>query len=153
MTPFHARRYCRARRSENRQGHTCNRRGARQGFSNAHRQRKVAHPIEPTLPGCPPRHSAFGSGDLSTCSRKCIHVAPLNGLVKFHEHLSQCSQVGISAQCQSVANVANVWQHATILGKRAWFNVPPADIAPRAKGDIDYGDGRKLTGSPLRMKF
>jgi nitrate/nitrite transport system substrate-binding protein len=42
---------------------------------------------------------------------------------------------------------------ATILGKRAWFNVPPADILPRSKGDVDYGDGRKVTGSALRMKF
>ena len=40
-----------------------------------------------------------------------------------------------------------------ILGKRAWFNVPPADILPRSKGDIDYGDGRKVSASPLRMKF
>jgi nitrate/nitrite transport system substrate-binding protein len=40
-----------------------------------------------------------------------------------------------------------------ILGKRAWFNVPPADILPRSKGDVDYGDGRVITGSPLKMKF
>ncbi len=42
---------------------------------------------------------------------------------------------------------------AGILGKRAWFNVPPADILPRSKGDIDYGDGRRLSATPLRMKF
>ncbi len=42
---------------------------------------------------------------------------------------------------------------AALLGKRAWFNVPLADILPRSKGDIDYGDGREVTGSPLRMKF
>ncbi len=42
---------------------------------------------------------------------------------------------------------------AAILGKRAWFNVPPADILPRSKGDIDYGDGRHAAGSDLRMKF
>ncbi len=42
---------------------------------------------------------------------------------------------------------------ANILGKRAWFNVPPADILPRSKGDVDYGDGRTITGSDLRMKF
>jgi len=50
-------------------------------------------------------------------------------------------------------DLANKEEIATILGKRAWFNVPPADILPRSKGDIDYGDGRKVTGSPLRMKF
>jgi nitrate/nitrite transport system substrate-binding protein len=42
---------------------------------------------------------------------------------------------------------------ADMLGKRAWFNVPPADILPRSKGDIDYGDGRLVTASPLKMKF
>ncbi len=42
---------------------------------------------------------------------------------------------------------------ATILGKRAWFNVPSPDILPRSKGNIDYGDGRKVADSPLRMKF
>ena len=48
---------------------------------------------------------------------------------------------------------ANKEEMAAILGKRAWFNVPPADIAPRAAGDIDFGDGRKLAHSDLRMKF
>jgi nitrate/nitrite transport system substrate-binding protein len=52
--------------------------------------------------------------------------------------------------CESPANKEEM---AAILGKRAWFNVPPADIAPRAMGNIDFGDGRKLANSPLRMKF
>jgi nitrate/nitrite transport system substrate-binding protein len=42
---------------------------------------------------------------------------------------------------------------ANIIGKRQWFNVPPADIVNRIKGDIDYGDGRKVKGSDLLMKF
>ncbi len=42
---------------------------------------------------------------------------------------------------------------AAMLGRRAWFNVPPADILPRSRGDIAYGDGRKLEASALRMKF
>ena len=42
---------------------------------------------------------------------------------------------------------------AAVLGRRAWFNVPPADILPRSRGDVDYGDGRRVEGSPLRMKF
>jgi len=40
-----------------------------------------------------------------------------------------------------------------IVGRRAWFNVPVDDIVGRAKGTIDYGDGRKVTGSPHLMKF
>jgi len=50
-------------------------------------------------------------------------------------------------------DLANKEEIAAMLGKRAWFNVPPADILPRSKGDIDYGDGRTVTGSDLRMKF
>jgi nitrate/nitrite transport system substrate-binding protein len=42
---------------------------------------------------------------------------------------------------------------ATILGKRQWFNVPPADIVNRIKGNIDYGDGRNVKGSDQLMKF
>jgi len=42
---------------------------------------------------------------------------------------------------------------AVMLGKRAWFNVPPADIINRIKGDINYGDGRKVSGSPQLMKY
>ena len=42
---------------------------------------------------------------------------------------------------------------ANIIGKRQWFNVPPADINARIKGDIDYGDGRKVKGSDQLMTF
>jgi len=42
---------------------------------------------------------------------------------------------------------------AAMLGKREWLNVPASDIAPRLLGNIDYGDGRKVEASPLRMKF
>lgn len=50
-------------------------------------------------------------------------------------------------------DLANKAELATLLGKRAWFNVPPADILPRSLGEIDYGDGRIVTELPLRMKF
>ena len=40
-----------------------------------------------------------------------------------------------------------------IIARRAWFNVPAADILPRSRGDVNYGDGRKIEGSPVRMKF
>ncbi len=48
---------------------------------------------------------------------------------------------------------ANKEEMCTILGRRAWFNVPVADILPRSLGNIDYGDGRKVENSPLLMKF
>jgi len=48
---------------------------------------------------------------------------------------------------------ANKEEMCSIIGRRAWFNVPPADILPRSRGTIDYGDGRKVENSPLLMKF
>ncbi|MGE4043250.1 MAG: CmpA/NrtA family ABC transporter substrate-binding protein [Acetobacteraceae bacterium] len=50
-------------------------------------------------------------------------------------------------------DLGNKEELAKMIGRRAWFNVPPADILPRSRGDIDYGDGRVVKGSPLRMKF
>ncbi len=47
----------------------------------------------------------------------------------------------------------NKEEMSTILGKRQWFNVPPADIINRIKGDVNYGDGRKMQGTDLLMKF
>ena len=48
---------------------------------------------------------------------------------------------------------ANKPEMCGILAKRAWFNVPAADILPRSQGNIDYGNGRKVENSPLLMKF
>ncbi|WP_072393227.1 CmpA/NrtA family ABC transporter substrate-binding protein [Hyphomicrobium sp. CS1GBMeth3] len=52
--------------------------------------------------------------------------------------------------CEAMDNKEEL---ATILGKRQWFNVPPADIIGRIKGDINYGRGRKEIGTKLLMKF
>ena len=52
--------------------------------------------------------------------------------------------------CDVAANKAEM---AAILGRRAWFNVPPADILPRLLGVVDYGDGRTATNTDLSMKF
>ena len=48
---------------------------------------------------------------------------------------------------------ANKAEMAAILGRRAWFNVPPADILPRLQGIVDYGDGRNQTNTDITMKF
>lgn len=50
-------------------------------------------------------------------------------------------------------NPANIREMCEIVGKRAWFNVPVADIVGRSSGDINYGDGREVKNSPLVMKF
>ena len=52
--------------------------------------------------------------------------------------------------CDSMANKEEM---ANILGRRQWFNVPPADVVGRLKGDINYGNGRVAKGTDLYMKF
>lgn len=52
--------------------------------------------------------------------------------------------------CESLDNKEEM---STILGKRQWFNVPPKDVVGRLKGDINYGNGRRVTGTDLYMKF
>ena len=49
--------------------------------------------------------------------------------------------------------IENKDEMAQILGKRGWFNVPPADVLGRLKGDINYGNGRVETATGLEMKF
>ena len=47
----------------------------------------------------------------------------------------------------------NKQEMSEIVGKRQWFNVPVADIVGRAKGDINYGNGRVENGTKQFMKF
>lgn len=43
---------------------------------------------------------------------------------------------------------------AEMVGKRAWFNVAPADIIDRLRGEYDYGNGKPVVeNSPHIMKF
>jgi nitrate/nitrite transport system substrate-binding protein len=48
---------------------------------------------------------------------------------------------------------ANKDELADIVSKRAWFNINKDDILGRLKGDIDYGNGKKVSASPNLMKF
>jgi len=52
--------------------------------------------------------------------------------------------------CDADANKAEM---CAIIARRAWFNVPVADILARSRGTIDYGDGRRVEDSPVLMKF
>ena len=58
----------------------------------------------------------------------------------------------IEAQ-QWADRVENSEELAAMLSKRAWLNVSRADIKPNLAGNIDYGEGREVERSPLRMKF
>jgi nitrate/nitrite transport system substrate-binding protein len=44
-------------------------------------------------------------------------------------------------------------QLAKILSGREYTNVPAADLLPRMKGIVDYGDGRVVQNSPYLMRF
>ncbi len=52
--------------------------------------------------------------------------------------------------CEKAENKEEMCQ---IISKREWFKVPTADILGRSKGDIDYGNGKTVSDSPLKMKF
>lgn len=41
----------------------------------------------------------------------------------------------------------------SIVSGAAWFGVPVADILPRLRGEVNYGDGRTATNPDLAMKF
>jgi nitrate/nitrite transport system substrate-binding protein len=47
----------------------------------------------------------------------------------------------------------NKQEMSEIVGRRQWFNVPVADIIGRAKGDINYGNGRVEKNTKQFMKF
>jgi nitrate/nitrite transport system substrate-binding protein len=52
--------------------------------------------------------------------------------------------------CDKPANKAAM---CSIVSGRQYVNAPIADVLPRQQGTIDYGDGRKVTGSPHIMKY
>ncbi|MBW4465175.1 MAG: ABC transporter substrate-binding protein [Pegethrix bostrychoides GSE-TBD4-15B] len=50
-------------------------------------------------------------------------------------------------------DLANTEEMCKIVSGRQWFKVPAEDIVERMKGNFDFGNGRTLTGSDLRMRF
>jgi nitrate/nitrite transport system substrate-binding protein len=52
--------------------------------------------------------------------------------------------------CEKAENKAEM---AEIVGRRQWFNVPVADIIGRIQGEVNYGNGRKVSDPKLAMKF
>ena len=47
----------------------------------------------------------------------------------------------------------NIEEMCQIVSQDKWFKVPVKDIIERSKGNIDFGDGRIITASPIAMKF
>ncbi len=50
-------------------------------------------------------------------------------------------------------DLANTDEMCKIVSARQWFKVPAEDIVERMKGNFDFGNGRTLTNSDLRMRF
>jgi nitrate/nitrite transport system substrate-binding protein len=50
-------------------------------------------------------------------------------------------------------NPANTQELAKILAQDKYVKATVEDLLPRLRGDVDYGDGRKVKNSPFRMLF
>ncbi len=48
---------------------------------------------------------------------------------------------------------ANTKELATILSQDKYVKATVEDLLPRLQGNVDYGDGRKVTNSPFKMLF
>ena len=71
-----------------------------------------------------------------------------------HPKASQALLMAVLEAQQWCDNLENREEMCKIVGTRAWFNVPVADILPRQRGDYDYGiEGRTEKNSPGIMKF
>jgi nitrate/nitrite transport system substrate-binding protein len=70
-----------------------------------------------------------------------------------HPRATQAILMAVMEAQQWCDEFENKQELANIVGRRQWFNVPPADIIGRLRGDINYGHGRTVSGSSLLMKF
>jgi nitrate/nitrite transport system substrate-binding protein len=73
--------------------------------------------------------------------------------VDAHPRATQAILMAVMEAQQWCERLENKQELAEIVGRRQWFNVPVNDITGRLRGDINYGNGRKVTGSNLLMKF
>lgn len=73
--------------------------------------------------------------------------------VERHPHAAEALTAAVIEAARWCDQPANTQEMCTIVGRRAWFNVPVADILPRMRGEVDYGDGRRITDPDLTMKF
>ncbi|HIK11066.1 MAG TPA: ABC transporter substrate-binding protein [Oscillatoriaceae cyanobacterium M33_DOE_052] len=71
-----------------------------------------------------------------------------------HPKAAKAILMAVQEAQQWCENMANKDEMCQILSQAKWFKVPATDIIERAKGNIDYGDGRPVVqNSPLLMKF
>lgn len=48
---------------------------------------------------------------------------------------------------------ANLEEMCNVVCRDTWLNVTAADILPRLRGEVNYGDGRQVTNRDISMKF
>jgi len=71
-----------------------------------------------------------------------------------HPKAAQALLMAVLEAQQWCDKLENREEMCKIVGTRAWFNVPVADILPRQKGDYDYGvEGRTEKNAAGIMKF
>ena len=70
-----------------------------------------------------------------------------------HPNAAKALLMAVMEAQQWCDKMENKEEMSTIVGKRQWFNVPVPDIVGRAKGDINYGNGRVEKGTKQFMKF
>jgi len=66
---------------------------------------------------------------------------------------AQAITAAVMEAAQWCDKMANRPAMCSIVSGRQYINVPIGDILPRLQGTVDYGDGRKVSGSGHYMKF
>jgi nitrate/nitrite transport system substrate-binding protein len=70
-----------------------------------------------------------------------------------HPQAAKALLMAVMEAQQWCEKLENKQEMSEIVGKRQWFNVPVPDIVGRARGDINYGNGRMEKGTGHLMKF
>jgi nitrate/nitrite transport system substrate-binding protein len=73
--------------------------------------------------------------------------------VERNPRATQAMMMAVMEAQQWCEAAANKQEMAEIVGRRQWFNVPVADIIGRLRGDINYGNGRRVSDPALAMRF
>ena len=97
-------------------------------------------------------HTALVTGELwKDHPEKCLALRA--DFIERHPNATRALTAAVIEAAQWCDEAANKEEMCAILGRRAWFNVPPADIIGRMRGEVDYGDGRRVTNTDITMKF
>ncbi|WP_207536607.1 CmpA/NrtA family ABC transporter substrate-binding protein [Sabulicella rubraurantiaca] len=97
-------------------------------------------------------YTALTTGELwKDHPEKCFALRA--DFVERHPNATRALLAAVIEAAQWCDAMANKEEMCAILGRRAWFNVPPADILGRQRGEVDYGDGRRVTNTDTTMKF